>query len=125
MSKVQQGTREYFGGMPIFIPFALALSILAILFLGDIVGSRFLITVGVGLIGIVIYSFKMRSSKIEDSEILPFLAGILASITIGAMGLGLGGFGEKWGDSSLLLAVLVASGVVATVRTILKKAAPH
>lgn len=122
VNTLHERSRTYFGGMSPFVPVIFVAVIIAVLVLGERVGSSFffaLAIAGAALLAYLIFIVASESRTVLQSQVIPFAAGLAAAAGIGAIGLGLGGFGDQWDASSLLLAVLVATGVMAGVRAIL------
>lgn len=104
------------------IPVIFVAVIIAVLAVGERLGSGFLLALvlaGAALLAYVVRVLVSRSRTVLHSEVIPFTAGLAAAAGIGASGLGPGGFGDQWGTSSLVLAVLVATGVMAGVRPLM------
>lgn len=119
VNTLHERSRTYLGGISPFVPVAFAAAAIVILLIGERIGSSFffaLAIAGVALIAYSIFVMTSESSTVLHSQVLPFTAGLAAAVGIGASGLGLGGFGDRWDTSSLLLAVLVATGGMAGVR---------
>lgn len=115
-------SRTYFGGMSPIVPILVVAAVIALLAIGERLGSSFLLALvlaGAALLAYVVRVLVSRSKTVLHSQVIPFTAGLAAAVAIGASGLGLGGFGDPWGTNSLLLAILVATGVMAGVRALL------
>lgn len=122
MKTLHERSRTYFGGMSPFVPVAFVAALIVILVIGERMGSSFFFALAIASVALLVYTIFVVTSEsrtIIHSQVIPFAAGMAAAVGIGASGLGLGGFGDRWGTSSLLLAVLAASGVMAGVRALL------
>lgn len=129
MKILHERARGYFGGMSPIVPIVFVAALFGIFIVGDWLGNSFFLAIGISVAGIIGYGFyavNANSKRLVDSELIPFSAGLVAAVLVGASGLGLGGFGSRWGFSSLILAMLVATGAIAGVRAVMaKKARPH
>lgn len=122
MRNLHERSRTYFGGMSPVIPVIFVAVIIAVLAVGERLGSSFLFALAVAGVALLVYFLFVLASAsrtLLHSQVIPFTAGLAAAAGIGASGLGPGGFGDQWGTSSLVLAILVATGVMAGVRPLM------